>query len=163
MENMTATMKEASGVVDETIVQNFTRLQDQLSNAGIFMLDDLRMDIVHNIGTATIQMGNQQMMEDVLKEIQNHMNVKLLCAYRTLDGSRHKLVAYSMPYEDEMYIISMESQQYGIVEQMTVTLFESLDIMLSWLRSCLLKMEEKEHEIEIFEMQEMADLYRIFF
>lgn len=163
MDEITATMKAASEVVDETIVRNFAKLQDLLGNAAIFMLDDLQMKIVHDIGTVTIPMHKQHMMDDVLEELQHYINVNILYAYRTADGSGHKLVAYSMPYEDEMYIISMESQQYGIVEQMDVTLFESLDIMLSWLRSCLLAVEEKMGQLEVEEIQEMADLYRIFF
>ena len=149
-------MKASSEVVDEAIVQNFTKLQDLLANASIFMLDDLRIDISHNVGTATIPMEGQHMMEDVLKELQNHLNMNLLYAYRTLDGRRHKLVIYSMPYEDEMYIINMESQQYGIVEEMTVTLFESLDTMLSWLRSCLTPDEGVIRHIETIVLEIIA-------
>ena len=163
MDERTATMKAASEVVDETIVRNFAKLQDLLGNTDIFMLDDLQMKISNNVGTVTVPMLTQHMMEDVFEELQNYVNVNILFAFRTADGSHHKLVTYSMPYQDEMYIISMESEQYGIVEQMSVTLFESLDIMLAWLRSCLLEVEGKERELEIDELQELADLYRIFF
>lgn len=163
MDEKTATIKAASEVVDETIVRNFAMLQDLLGNTDLFMLDDLQMRISNNIGTVTIPMFTQHMMEDVFEEIQNYVNVKILYASRTPDGRHHKLVTYSMPYEDEMYIISMESEQYGIVEQLNVTLFESLDIMLEWLRSCLLDIVRKEHDLEFDELQEMADLYRYFF
>ena len=162
MDERTATMKAASEVVDETIVRNFAKLQDLLGNTDIFMLDDLQMKISNNVGTVTVPMLTQHMMEDVFEELQNYVNVNILFAFRTADGSHHKLVTYSMPYQDEMYIISMESEQYGIVEQMDMTFFESLDVMLSWLRTSLISVEEKKEELDITEIQSMTDLYRNF-
>lgn len=163
MNEITATVMDASEVMDEVVVSNFSRLQDLLNNTDIFMLENLQMRILHDIGMVTIPMHRQLMIDDVVKELENYIDMNTLCAYRRDGGRNCKLVSYSMPYQDEMYIINMESEQYGIIEEINVTLFESLEVMLSWLRSCLQTVEEKTDELEIVEIQTMAELYKVFF
>ena len=67
-----------------------------------------------------------------------------------------------MPYHDEMYIVYLNSQQYGIVEEMHVVFFESLEVMFSWLRKGYDDLLAKEKQIDIIQLQDLTDLYRNF-
>lgn len=162
MDEMTETIMTATEVVDDALVKSFTAFQDMLANTGLFRLDNLHLNIMHDIGTVTFPMCCQHMIDTVLEETGVLADVNILYSYKTQDGSSHRLIAYSMPYRDEMYIISMESLQYGIVEEMSATFFDSLDVMLDWLRDCLLTIQQKEKQIAMKECQSMADLYKNF-
>ena len=42
---------------------------------------------------------------------------------------KYKVVAYSTPVEDEMFVVYLSSTNYGIVDSMTVFFFDSLETM----------------------------------
>ena len=86
----------------------------------------------------------------------------ILYAYKELDGSGYRIVAYTMPYQDEMYIVFVDSQQYGIVDEMHVAFFESLDVMFGWLRKGYDDVVAKQKQIDIIKIQDLTDLYRNF-
>ena len=152
----------ANEVINDSIVSSFSAFQDMLVNVGTFKLDNLQLNISNDIGTVTIPLQTQTMIDAVLKDIENFTDVNILYFYKTLDGDIHKLIAYSAPYHDEMYIISINSIQYGIVEDMDVTFFESLDVMFAWLNNCLHNMLEKQQKLDVIQQQSMTELYKFF-
>lgn len=149
-------------VLDNSIVKNFGNFQEVLSNSGIFQCDNLHMKITNDIGTVTVQMLHQYMADDFLKELTNFLDVNILYAYKEHDGSIYRIVAYAMPYHDEMYIVFVDSQQYGIVDEMHVAFFESLDVMFGWLRKGYDDVVAKQKQIDIIQIQDLTDLYRNF-
>lgn len=162
MDEITNAAQVANEVIDNSIVKNFADFQEVLSNSGIFHCDNLHMKITNDIGTVTVPMLHQHMADDFLKELTNFLDVNILYAYKELDGSIYRIVAYTMPYHDEMYIVFVDSQQYGIVEEMHVAFFESLDVMFWWLRKGYDEVVAKEKQIDVIQMQTLTDLYRNF-
>ncbi len=149
-------------VIDNSIVKNFANFQNVLSNSGLFQCDNLHMKITNDIGTVTVPMLHQHMADDFLKELTNFLDVNILYAYKGLGDSSYRIVAYTMPYHDEMYIVFVDSHQYGIVDEMHVAFFESLDVMFSWLRKGYDDLIAKEKQIDIIQLQDLTDLYRNF-
>lgn len=162
MDEITNAAQVANEVIDNSIVKNFADFQEVLSNSGIFQCDNLHMKITNDIGTVTVPMLHQHMADDFLKELTNFLDVNILYAYKELNGSSYRIVAYTMPYHDEMYIVFVDSQQYGIVEEMHVAFFESLDVMFWWLRKGYDEVVAKEKQIDVIQMQTLTDLYRNF-
>ena len=162
MDEITNAAQVANEVIDNSIVKNFADFQEVLSNSGIFHCDNLHMKITNDIGTVTVPMLHQHMADDFLKELTNFLDVNILYAYKELNGSSYRIVAYTMPYHDEMYIVFVDSQQYGIVEEMHVAFFESLDVMFWWLRKGYDEVVAKEKQIDVIQMQTLTDLYRNF-
>ena len=162
MDEITNAAQVANEVIDNSIVKNFADFQEVLSNSGIFQCDNLHMKITNDIGTVTVPMLHQHMADDFLKELTNFLDVNILYAYKELDGSIYRIVAYTMPYHDEMYIVFVDSHQYGIVDEMHVAFFESLDVMFSWLRKGYDDLIAKEKHIDIIQLQDLTDLYRNF-
>jgi hypothetical protein len=162
MDEITNAAQVANEVIDNAIVKNFADFQEVLSNSGIFQCDNLHMKITNDIGTVTVPMLHQHMADDFLKELTNFLDVNILYAYKELDGSIYRIVAYTMPYHDEMYIVFVDSQQYGIVDEMHVAFFESLDVMFGWLRKGYDDVVAKQKQIDIIQIQDLTDLYRNF-
>lgn len=162
MDEITNAAQVANEVIDNAIVKNFADFQEKLSYTGVFQCDNLQLKITNDIGTVTIPMHHQHMADDFLKELTRFLDVNILYAYRKLDGSDYRIVAYTMPYHDEMYIVFLNSQQYGIVEEMHVVFFESLEVMFSWLRKGYDDLLAKEKQIDIIQLQDLTDLYRNF-
>ena len=162
MNEITNATEVANEVFDNSIVRNFTKLQEIISNTGMFQCDNLQLKITKDIGTVTIPMVRQHMADDFLSELTSFLDVNVLYAYKKQDGSSYRIVAYTMPFQDEMYIVSVDSQQYGIVEEMYVTLFESLDIMFKWLHKGYEMLLENKDQIEIIEQQDLTSLYKNF-
>lgn len=162
MNEITNATEVANEVFDNSIVRNFTKLQEIISNTGMFQCDNLQLKITKDIGTVTIPMVRQHMADDFLRELTSFLDVNVLYAYKKQDGSSYRIVAYTMPFQDEMYIVSVDSQQYGIVEEMYITLFESLDIMFKWLHKGYEMLLENKDQIEIIEQQDLTSLYKNF-
>ena len=100
------------------------------------------------------------MADDFTDKLVELLKVNILYSFKTPDGRVWRTVTYSMPYHDEMYIVGLESEMYGIVEQMTVTFFDSIDVMFAWLRDNL---ESVQTSKDVFlHKQDTSELYRIF-
>ena len=162
MDDITATIQAADGIIDDSLVHNISQFKEKIEASGLFNLDNLRLDLSNNdkYGTVIVPMKRQNMIYDIMDLIRESMNVNILYSINSEKGSKWKTVAYSMPYHGEMYIIGLESVMYGVVEEMTVTFFNSIDVMFAWLRDNL---EAMQNQKAVFlHKQDMRQLYRIF-
>lgn len=157
---MTATIKAASDIIDDSLVQNLNSFKETISASELFALDNLRFDMTGKVGTVVIPMTQQHMSNDFLDKLVELLKVNILYSKKTDDGRCWRTVTYSMPCHNEMYIIGMDSEMYGIVEEVTVTFFDTIDVMFAWLRDNLESMQSSK---DIFlHKQETSELYRIF-
>ena len=76
-----------------------------------------------------IGMNEQHMLEMVVSELEEKLHIHVLYASREEDGRIYRVVAYSTPLEDEMFILYLSSTNYGTVSSMTVFFFDSLETM----------------------------------
>lgn len=160
MEDMTATVKAARDIIDDSLVQNMNSFKEKIEASEIFSLENLRLDLSGKFGTVVITMKQQYMTDDFTDKLVELLKVNILYSLKTPDGRAWRTVTYSMPYHDEMYIVGLESEMYGIVEQMTVTFFDSIDVMFAWLRDNL---ESVQTSKDVFlHKQDTSELYRIF-
>ena len=160
MEDMTATVKAASDIIDDSLVQDLNSFKETISASELFALDDLRFDITGKVGTVVIPMMQQHMSNDFLDKLVELLKVNILYSYKTEDGRDWRTVTYSMPSRKEMYIIGIDSEMYGIVEEITVTFFDTIDVMFAWLRDNLESMQSSKDMF--LHKQETSELYRIF-
>lgn len=76
-----------------------------------------------------LRMNEQNMLENFISRLEEKLHVNILYASREEDGKIYKVVAYSNPVEDEMSVFYLSSTQYGIVDTMTVFIFDSIETM----------------------------------
>lgn len=73
----------------------------------------------------------QQLAEDMTDEIVTKLDYHVLYARKSHDDKIYHIVLYSIPYEHEMVVIHMDSLQHGILEDIRVKFFESMEMMYS--------------------------------
>ena len=70
----------------------------------------------------------QNLSKMAIKFIEN-MPLRTLYAVKSGDGKFIQTVLYSIPYENEMYSVYMSSNQYGLIDELRVHFYDSLDNM----------------------------------
>ena len=83
---------------------------------------------------AAVSLSSQQLAEDITDEIVTMLGYNVLYARCSDDGSTYHVALYSQPYEEEMAVVLMESLQHGIIEEIKVQVFDSLDTMYAHVR-----------------------------
>ena len=152
--------KTNNGITECLPVNNFKAFNEIIDQYAYFIIDGISLDIVHDIVTAVYPMKEQHMIEDFTKTLTEILNVKILYMFKSGDGRNYKMVAYSMPYIDEMYVVGIESEQYGIVEEIAVTFYNTIEVMFQHLINCLESIQSRRENL--IKLQTMTDLYRDF-
>lgn len=99
----------------------------------------------------------QQLAEDLTDEFATNMRFHVLYARKSYDDKVYHVVLYSIPYEHEMVVVHMDSLQHGILEEIRVKFFDSMEVMYNhvrqlWYDSLFMKnklLEGVEQEAEL--------------
>ena len=103
----------------------------------------------------------QVMMEDLVDLLEKKVGLHILYASKMKFGKHLRAVAYSTPVEGSMFIVHLRSEQYGILDSMTVHFFDSEEIMLLNIHRLL---RDNTHvEAEVLECQKMNQILSHFF
>lgn len=143
--------------VSETAQQNFKKFSKLLENffPQKFNLDETELKPRKDCSEVQINLLSQGWLEDLVEDLVKNINVNILYAIAQGSGKDYKVIAYSMPYEDEMYIIQMTSKQYGIIEEMSVAFYDSLDTMFDDVKYQLQLLHfADEEDTEILEQED---------
>ena len=105
----------------------------------------------------TFPLSFQQLAEDMTDELVTKLDYHVLYARKSDDDKIYHIVLYSIPYEHELVVIHMDSLQHGIIEDIRVKFFESMEIMYNhvlqlwhdslFMRDKLLEGVEQEAEL----------------
>lgn len=89
------------------------------------------LNVIHHpsFSEIVVQLKEQNMLEKFITDMEVKLHLHILYATREEEGKVYKVVAYSTPVEDEMLVFYFSSAQYGLINTMTVFIFESLETM----------------------------------
>ena len=112
--------------------------------ASYFSLGNEHLVFRKDCSECVIPLASQQMAEDMTEEFSTCLDYQVLYEKRTPDGSDYHVALYSIPYENEMVVVIMDSIQHGLIESVKVRFFDSLDTMYNhvrqlWIDSLFLK------------------------
>lgn len=156
MDDMSKTIRMAS----DLIAENFDRFSEEIGNTALFTNEEVTLQRREKTGLVTFHLKKQMMMEDFIDELMKYLVLEVLCAYCQSEGQDYKAIAYSKPYQEEMYIIVMESNQHGLMDEISVVFFESMDAMLEMLEKQLHQLKGKQ--VEVLEQQHETAFYKNF-
>ena len=156
MDDMNNTIRMA----DDLIVENFDRFSEEIGNTALFKNEQVTLQRSETTGVATFHLKAQMMMEDFIDELTKYLAIEVLCAYCQNGGQDYKAIAYSKPYQEEMYVIVMESNQHGLLDDISVVFFESMDAMLEMLEKQFHQLKGKG--VEVLEKQREKVFYENF-
>ena len=86
-----------------------------------------------------LNMEEQHVLENFISDLVEKLHIQ--------KGKVYKVVAYSTPVEDEMFVVYLSSTNYGIVNSMTVFFFDSLETMYYQLLSERNRMPKLQKDI----------------
>lgn len=116
---------------------------------------------IHDDYAEVVWKTKQQVMaEDLTDALEKKLNVHIMYASSENNGKNVKVEAYSTPVENSMYVVYLSSDQYGVIDSMTVIFFDSLEIMYYHLRKDYQGITKVESDI--IEKQSPKDLVSIF-
>ena len=122
--------------------------------------DKAALTIEGEVARVTIPLQEQQLAGDFVKTLRKYITIEKLCNCKLEDGKRYKYIVYSQPYLQTMYIIRMESYQHGLINEVHVIFYESMEHMLKELKDAL--EQAKRMGYDEGEMQKIVELYRKF-
>lgn len=156
-------------LIDYTLIENEI-LKDSISD----FLSEIREkspEYFNSLGVKTVLhrgyaevfvlLNKQVMMEHLVDELANVLGIHVLYAVRDNKGQTYKAVAYSVPVENKMYVIHLASQQYGVIENMTVNFYDSLEIMYK--QVCKEFTNMPKFDMFILEKEKYSDVINSFY
>lgn len=91
----------------------------------------------------------------IKEKFQNEAFVNILYSLKSNDQIISSVLAYSMPYCDELYAILLQSKLFGAVDRMDMIFYKSLDVMFEQLKEKYLLIETLPLKIEQKERPEV--------
>lgn len=108
-----------------------------------------------------IPLRSQVMAEDMTEKLDKLMKLNVLYAAKSYDNKLYKVLAYSTPVENNMFIVFLESLQYGIVDSITIHIFDSIEAMLLKVQNYK-KLVTADKSMKVLESQSYKNMLRIF-
>lgn len=160
METTTQIIDTARDVSESMLTRNFWAFLKAISSTELMDVSNPHLNIVKDMGFATIPVKEQMLLDDFVKMLKEVVNVNILYWVKTRDSQVSNVILYSMPYHDEMFVIGIKTQPLEIVNEIQLTFYESLDCMFNDLNAYLAKIETMKY-IKV-QKQQLAQLYHVF-
>ena len=122
---------------DNIIFDNATALRERLNTASPGLLKEEMQKLLQRKNCTDTQffLNKQWMIDDLSDFLANNHIVNILYARRTAEKKFYEVIAYSMPYDGEMFVIKLSSHMYGVVSSLNVSFYMSLETMFLDLRT----------------------------
>lgn len=124
-------------------------------------VDEMKLFLHQGFLEMVIPLRSQVMEEDMTEKFDKLMKLNILYAAKSYDNKLYKVLAYSTPVENNMFVVFLESQQYGIVDSMTIHIFDSIEAMLLKVQNYK-KLVTANKRMKVLESQSYKNMLRIF-
>lgn len=114
-------------VLQDSISDFLSEMRENLPE--VFNSLEMKTVLHGNHAEVYFQLCSQAMIEELTDDLARKLGCQVLYAVKEGEGKDYKVVAYSMPVENRMYIIYISSWQYGVVDSMTVHFYDSIENM----------------------------------
>lgn len=125
------------------ILQNIDALREKINNFSPGLVKEQMPVLLQrkNCTETTFFLNKQFLIDDLSDILEKNEIVNILYARRTKDKKRYEVIAYSMPYDGEMFVIKLQSAMYKVVDKINISCYQSLDLMFLDIRSMYLTVE----------------------
>ena len=150
-----------TGEVDERIIGNLMGFLEATESMDKFKTDDLELTGLSDGSQATIKipLNHQEMIDDLIDLLVSKLLLQVLYLYSDKTGTNFQALAYSMPYQDEMYVVRIASGQCGIIDEIHVDFYASIETMFTHLRQELERLQQPLPDLDIEEQQHLDALF----
>ena len=151
-----------TGEVDERIIANLMGFLEATESMEKFKTDDLELTALNDgiQATVTIPLTHQEMIDDLIDLLVSKLLLQVLYLYSDKAGNNFHALAYSMPYQDEMYVVRIASHQCGIIDEIHVDFYASIETVFTFLKQELERLEQPQPDLDIEELQRLDALIK---
>lgn len=128
---------------NKIILQNLDALREKINNSSPGLVKKQMPVLLQrkNCTETTFFLNKQFLMDDLSDILEKNEIVNILYARRTKDKKYYEVIAYSMPYDGEMFVIKLQSSMYKVVDKINISCYQSLDLMFLDIRSMYLTVD----------------------
>lgn len=109
-------------------------------------------------------LSQQVILKDFLGDLEQHLSAQVLFAQHTPDLEEQHAVAYVIDNNLGMFVINIDSYQHGIVDEMYLSFYDSIDTMFIDVKETLAENIINEDKNTVFEEKmEFTQLWKDFF
>lgn len=157
------TLKDFSLLENEAYKNTAFNLKNELAQKLPNLVDgsSVEYEIHDDFMYLIVPFKMQTMAEKLTDFLNKELKWNVLFAARTDEGDTYKVLLYSTPVENYMLIATLDSAQYGILERITIRVFDSVEIMLYHLKE-LHKFAKKDKDLFVLEEQKYVDVLETF-
>ena len=145
-------------VLKDSISDFLSELRGNLPE--LFNSVEMKTVLHDNYAEVYFQLSSQAMIEELTDNLAEKLGCHVLYAVKKDEGKDYKVIAYSIPVENKMYIIYISSQQYGVVDSMTVHFYDSMENMY---RQITKEYASAPKECFILEKEKFSEVLRNFY
>ena len=137
----------------------FERLKIQL---GKIMLPENSLNVlIHDdYIEAQFPLDSQIMLEDLIDLLVKDKDFNVLIATKTESGEALRAVVYTTPYEHNMFVVTMTSHEYGIINDIIAKVYDDIETMYLTLRN---ELSVGEAADIVIEAQKLSDVIKAFY
>ena len=127
---MNSILENTPGLENRLAGENLPKLTEKITSGILHFISDASPKVHVNPMNVVVkfQIERQQMIEDVLDKLSKRLHLRVLLFVRDEDRN-YKAILYARPYRDEMYVIHLASTPLGILSDMNVVLYDSMESM----------------------------------
>lgn len=155
-------LSEITAIQNPYFKDSFFAFSKKMERSASSYFEKDRFDIFEHSSflEVVIPTSSQYMAEDLTQILADSFHLNVMYAISEDSGKVIKVVAYSEPVEDNMYIIYISSTMYGVVDFITVHFFDSTEVMYMYLQKAYRMIPSNPSCV--FEKQDVKDILKSF-
>lgn len=137
----------------------------------VLSVDDSNHGISRRKGhtEVTFDLSRQYMIWDIKDILVNGTGMKILYASCTTDETSWKMIGFTQPCIEQLYMVFINSTEHGVVDNVTIDIYDSMEGMLESIRRIYFSIIEgpgnskDKFHTRILEKMQAKDIWRVFF
>lgn len=105
-----------------------------------------------------LTLRKQKMIDNFLDDLESSLQMFVLYVLREKHEQYYEAVAYSKPYAGNMFLVILNSHQYGIISQVNFLVFPSFELMYETVEVYVNKVRERRQET-IVEQEDINETF----
>lgn len=153
-------------MIEDDLLQELKRSLD-MNVPGVLDTTDCDVQKQDNQCTEVVfSLRNQMMIKDLIEIFQEKLKLIVLSVQRTFDKKIYHAVCFSELGNNQMFTIELNSIQYGMIDEINVISWNSIEKMFSFITTQLVKETKvlnRNKKIQSVVLIESKDLWNNFF
>lgn len=148
------------------INRNMSEFKDELYSRLSYFFEEQTPPETESLSkrlNASFPLSKQTLTEPMVQELHKVFKLKTLASYKSAKGDEVHYILYSERTKNKMYVLHIDSFEYGLIENITATFFESIEEMYDYLMNILDYVNNKFRGVKIETMNTIkfkVDFYK---